>query len=460
MGVLPWGKFVSLDHPGGVRTTYLDLEGIGVRKGQRVRKGQLLGTTSCGHDPSSSDPHLHFGAYMNGHPIDPRMLIDGFEPADYIYLSPTPDTVANPTGGSPPRSGPFDWMVDKVGDAWGATVGLFKGVGGVIGDGTKWLFGGIKDAAFKLWEVALKPAAVAVGRGCYDAFKWILSNKWAKGVIAGLAAAALIAAVVITGGLVLGIALPVIIAGVAAGAVACIGYSLYYAAYHGSNFSFGACFLGSLAAGAVAATAVVGVGYFSSAIGAIGSGLSKVGLLGLGKSFLENAVISTGVELLRGFLMGDLSWKNLLVAFVLGGVCGTAFRSLRLAVMAKFRRVVAGSFLFKLACSGLVGTMGVGAAWLTCLATGRSFTLELAMASFFVGALFGALTSAAGERALESVLGRIWLKLGRDPSRFGRILNRLMAGYTESLSKQGYRDGLHRVLKKMFRRKSVEGGAP
>lgn len=55
------GNFVTVDH-GSIRTRYLHLSKISVKKGQRVSRGQLLGLS--GNTGYSAGPHLHFDAIV------------------------------------------------------------------------------------------------------------------------------------------------------------------------------------------------------------------------------------------------------------------------------------------------------------------------------------------------------------------------------------------------------------
>lgn len=77
------GTTVSLEHPGGLRTTYLHLTGLEVSEGQYVRQGQLLG--------KSDGKPLHFGLKVAGG----RELY--FNPNDFL-----PPPVSAPAGTAEP----------------------------------------------------------------------------------------------------------------------------------------------------------------------------------------------------------------------------------------------------------------------------------------------------------------------------------------------------------------------
>jgi murein DD-endopeptidase MepM/ murein hydrolase activator NlpD len=64
-------RYVSIDHPGGIRTTYSYLASIDVVAGRTVAQGDRLGTTG---------DRLHFGARRYGAYIDPASLFERREP--------------------------------------------------------------------------------------------------------------------------------------------------------------------------------------------------------------------------------------------------------------------------------------------------------------------------------------------------------------------------------------------
>lgn len=69
-GSLPLsGNAVLVDHGLGVVTSYLHLSAVRVTAGQRVRKGDVLGTV--GSTGLATGPHLHWGLRTNGVSVDP-----------------------------------------------------------------------------------------------------------------------------------------------------------------------------------------------------------------------------------------------------------------------------------------------------------------------------------------------------------------------------------------------------
>ena len=63
------GKTVTIDHGQGITTIYLHLKSINVKKGDTVTKGQVIGRV--GETGLATGPHLHWGLYVHGVPVDP-----------------------------------------------------------------------------------------------------------------------------------------------------------------------------------------------------------------------------------------------------------------------------------------------------------------------------------------------------------------------------------------------------
>ena len=63
------GKYIVVEHPGGLQTWYLHLSGIDINEGDSVRKGQRIG--KLGNTGRSTGPHLHFEIVKGGKAIDP-----------------------------------------------------------------------------------------------------------------------------------------------------------------------------------------------------------------------------------------------------------------------------------------------------------------------------------------------------------------------------------------------------
>ncbi len=75
-GVVSWagpngghGRFVKLDHAGPYDSSYSHMSRVSVKKGQKVRQGQLLGYV--GSTGLSTGPHLHYQFWVDGRYVNP-----------------------------------------------------------------------------------------------------------------------------------------------------------------------------------------------------------------------------------------------------------------------------------------------------------------------------------------------------------------------------------------------------
>lgn len=67
------GNLIMLDHGGGLTTVYAHLHTMGVKVGDSVKVGDVIGTV--GTTGRSSGPHLHWGAYWKNVAIDPILWV-------------------------------------------------------------------------------------------------------------------------------------------------------------------------------------------------------------------------------------------------------------------------------------------------------------------------------------------------------------------------------------------------
>ena len=68
-----YGNWTLIDHGGGLATGYGHQSSIGVSRGQRVSRGEVIGRV--GSTGASTGPHLHWEVRVNGSPVDPMRWI-------------------------------------------------------------------------------------------------------------------------------------------------------------------------------------------------------------------------------------------------------------------------------------------------------------------------------------------------------------------------------------------------
>jgi murein DD-endopeptidase MepM/ murein hydrolase activator NlpD len=68
-----YGRVVKIRHAGGYVSLYAHQSRIRVKRGQRVKKGQIIGYV--GSSGRSTGPHLHFGLMKNGRWINPMRVL-------------------------------------------------------------------------------------------------------------------------------------------------------------------------------------------------------------------------------------------------------------------------------------------------------------------------------------------------------------------------------------------------
>jgi murein DD-endopeptidase MepM/ murein hydrolase activator NlpD len=68
-----FGKFVQVDHGYGIETIYAHNQSLGVRSGEKVKRGSLL--AAVGNTGHSTGPHLHYEVRVNGIAVDPLYFI-------------------------------------------------------------------------------------------------------------------------------------------------------------------------------------------------------------------------------------------------------------------------------------------------------------------------------------------------------------------------------------------------
>jgi murein DD-endopeptidase MepM/ murein hydrolase activator NlpD len=70
------GRFVEVEHRGGLRSLYAHLDAVEVEAGSRVRQGQVIGTvgkTGNARHPGIT-PHVHLEVTKDGVPVNPELV--------------------------------------------------------------------------------------------------------------------------------------------------------------------------------------------------------------------------------------------------------------------------------------------------------------------------------------------------------------------------------------------------
>jgi murein DD-endopeptidase MepM/ murein hydrolase activator NlpD len=89
-GSVAGSLFVSLDHDGGLQTTYSWVSRVDVARGDPVDKGDPIALSGEGHPGDDGSSHLHFGVKQDGAYADPLDYLGAFDVSDLIHLAPLP----------------------------------------------------------------------------------------------------------------------------------------------------------------------------------------------------------------------------------------------------------------------------------------------------------------------------------------------------------------------------------
>lgn len=73
-----YGNYIEIDHGNGYRTRFAHLETILVNRGQKVNKGEVIGTV--GISGGAVAPHVHYEVVLNGKEMNPvHFMIEGMD---------------------------------------------------------------------------------------------------------------------------------------------------------------------------------------------------------------------------------------------------------------------------------------------------------------------------------------------------------------------------------------------
>jgi len=90
-----FGNHIVIDHGFGYTTTYAHLNKFNVKKGQKVRRGDIIGYV--GNSGTSVAPHLHYEINLNGSNVDPiNYYFEDLTPDEYEQII----VIASTTGQS------------------------------------------------------------------------------------------------------------------------------------------------------------------------------------------------------------------------------------------------------------------------------------------------------------------------------------------------------------------------
>ncbi|HYG53233.1 MAG TPA: M23 family metallopeptidase, partial [Flavobacteriales bacterium] len=84
-GFWGYGNIVLLNHGFGYKTMYAHLSGFNVKKGQKVKRGDVIGF--AGSTGKSTAPHLHYEIIKNGEKINPvNFYFNDLNPSQYAEM--------------------------------------------------------------------------------------------------------------------------------------------------------------------------------------------------------------------------------------------------------------------------------------------------------------------------------------------------------------------------------------
>jgi murein DD-endopeptidase MepM/ murein hydrolase activator NlpD len=500
VGELPRGRFITVSHAGGLRTTYLDLDSVAVSRGQKVARGQVIAKVAGTRDSSCAQPHLHFDTFLNGSPVDPRIMLKGLDGGSFVRLCPVDrrrdagNSVSAADAANETR--PWAYRPPPAGGLRAPSSGAPRGLPGLIARGMSAAWNAVCDASAwaaracdVAWDRCAFPALRVSARAVTGLARWAWNNRYVKALTVGLAAALVVAVGALIAFLLLPISAVVAAVAAASGALACIGMAIYYAATSGSDFSLPGCFLKSLTIGAIAATAVIS---WSALSGAVAEGWAQAGLTGTLKAALWNGVFSAVFDTGTTYVFsGKISWRRILVAFAAGFVSGAFGKVLREGIMSErfvglFSVTAAETqsgavslgqtavlvlnevavkleaFVFtvkelaltfggRIAYVAFSGSLTAGINVMTCLATHRPVTFSGVFASFLAGAAMGGIALSFSGEGVNGLLSRFEVF----QEGFGVTLRRFLSKAINKSISRVMKNNLETGFRKLLKEKEV-----
>lgn len=81
-----YGNMVKIDHNYGYETLYGHMSKIAVKKGQKIKRGEIIGYV--GNTGISTGPHLHYEVIQNNRPVNPiNFFINDLSPSEYLAMT-------------------------------------------------------------------------------------------------------------------------------------------------------------------------------------------------------------------------------------------------------------------------------------------------------------------------------------------------------------------------------------
>jgi len=84
-----YGNYVEIDHGNGYRTVYGHMQNYVVKKGESVKRGQIIGLV--GSSGRSLGPHLHYEIRLHRRPVNPAKFMQVADLSHTLSTSPKPD---------------------------------------------------------------------------------------------------------------------------------------------------------------------------------------------------------------------------------------------------------------------------------------------------------------------------------------------------------------------------------